>query len=355
MGKTCRVTVNKESFHAKCGDLLLDAALANGVDLPHDCRSGVCGSCRIRLEDGKVFGGYDGDSGMIYACRARVVSDMKVMVETVPETVMVNAEVVELRRMAPDIFAVDLQLQKKLRYLSGQYTKVQFRGFPERCYSPTYPLQGAPKDRLFHYHLRQVPGGLISTALGRDIRVGHRVKLTGPFGSAFFRPKHRGRVVVVASGTGFAPMWSVVTGAIKEWPQRELVFIVTSRTLQSFYMHAALCRLARFPRVKIIPIVSDLKGAVSPAIRTGRPTEYMPELTANDVVYTAGAPAMTEAIAKIAKAAGARCYTDPFVSHGSHSSGPGLMSKLTGWLDSSRSSAMLQPMQAGAGGSRLSV
>ena len=80
----------------------------------------------------------------------------------------------------------------------------------------------------------------------------------------------------------------------------------------------------------------------------------MPELTANDVVYTAGAPAMTEAIAKLAKAAGARCYTDPFVSHGSHSSGPGLMSKLTGWLDSSRSNGMLQPMQAGAG-SRLSI
>ena len=225
MARTCRVTVNKESFHAKCGDLLLDAALANGVDLPHDCRSGVCGSCRIRLEDGKMFGGYDGDSGMIYACRARVVSNMKVMVEPVPETVMVNAEVVGMRRMAPDIFAVDLQLSKKLRYLSGQYTKVQFRGFPERCYSPTYPLQGAPKDRLFHYHLRQVPGGLISTALGREIRVGHRVKLTGPFGSAFFRPKHRGRIVVVASGTGFAPMWSVATAAIKEWPQRELVFL----------------------------------------------------------------------------------------------------------------------------------
>src|SRR4029077_5846841 len=148
MAKTCKVTVNKESFHAKCGDLLLDAALGNGIDLPHDCRSGVCGSCRISLQDGKVFGGYDGDSGMIYACGARVVSDMRVMVEPVPETVMVNAEVVDMRRMAPDIFAVDLQLQKKLRYLSGQYTKVQFRGFPERCYSPTYPLQGAPKDRL---------------------------------------------------------------------------------------------------------------------------------------------------------------------------------------------------------------
>jgi 3-phenylpropionate/trans-cinnamate dioxygenase ferredoxin reductase subunit len=279
---------------------------------------------------------------------------VKVVVEPVPDTVSVSGEIVDMVRLAPDIFGVDIQLNKRMKMFSGQYTKVQFRGFPERCYSPTYPLQGPPKDRLFHYHIRQVQGGAVSTALGREIRVGHRVKLTGPYGSAFFRPKHRGRMVVVASGTGFAPMWSIVTGAIKEWPQRELLFIVTARTLQSFYMHAALCRLARFPRVKIIPIVSDLKGAVSPAIRSGRPTEYLPALTPNDIVYTGGNPAMTEAIAKVARAAGARCYTDPFsAGHGGHASGPGLMSRLTGWLDNSRSGALLQPMQAG--GSRLSA
>ena len=44
MKKTCTVKLNnKESFPAKCGDLLLDSALMNGVDLPHDCRSGICG------------------------------------------------------------------------------------------------------------------------------------------------------------------------------------------------------------------------------------------------------------------------------------------------------------------------
>ena len=338
MAKTCKVTVNKgESFHAKCGDLLLDAALASGVDLPHDCRSGVCGSCRIRLEDGKVFGGYDGDSGMIYACRARVVSDMRVLVEPVPETVMVNAEVVDMRRLAPDIFAVDLQLQKKLRYLSGQYTKVQFRGFPERCYSPTYPLQGAPKDRLFHYHLRQVPGGLISTALGREIRVGHRVKLTGPFGSAFFRPKHRGRIVVVASGTGFAPMWAIAVAAITERPQRELAFIVAARKLQSFYMHNALCRLARFPNVTIIPVVSEAQN-VSAVVRSGRPTEYMPQLSPEDVVYTCGAPAMTEAVAQISRAAGARCYTDPFTPSAKPEENSSLVARFSSLFDGSRKS-----------------
>jgi NAD(P)H-flavin reductase len=112
-------------------------------------------------------------------------------------------------------------------------------------------------------------------------------------------------------------------------------------------MHQALCRLARFPNVKIIPIVSEPQN-VSPAIRSGRPTEHMPELTPDDVVYTCGAPAMTDAIAKIARASGARCYCDPFVSSAQPSEqGGNLMGRLAGGLDSQRGRpAMLQPAEA---------
>jgi hypothetical protein len=88
---------------------------------------------------------------------------------------------------------------------------------------------------------------MVSSALGRDIRAGHRVKLTGPFGRAFFREGHSGRIVLVASGTGFAPMWSVAVAAIMEQPQREMVFIVAARSIRSLYMHAALYGWRCFP------------------------------------------------------------------------------------------------------------
>jgi ferredoxin len=55
MRKTRKVTLNKETFFARSGDLLLDGAMMNGIDLPHDCRSGACGTCRVRLIDGKVL------------------------------------------------------------------------------------------------------------------------------------------------------------------------------------------------------------------------------------------------------------------------------------------------------------
>ena len=143
MRKICKVTVNNEPFLANCGELLLDWALVNGVELPHDCRSGICGTCRVRLVEGKVFGGHAPGDDMIHACQARIVSDLEITTEDVPEPVSMSAHVARIVRLAPDVIGVDVKLPKPLRYLPGQYCKVQFRDFPARSYSPTYPLEGS--------------------------------------------------------------------------------------------------------------------------------------------------------------------------------------------------------------------
>lgn len=335
MRKICKVTLDKGAFHANCGDLLLDSALLNGIELPHDCRSGVCGSCRVRLVDGKVFGGTEEGSDMIYACQARVVSDLKLATESLPDTISLPARLAELTRLAPDVVGVNIELPRPLNYLPGQYCKLQFRGFPERCYSPSYPLQGAPDRHLLQFHIRRFVDGAVSSALGEGIRVGHRVRVTGPLGSAHFRPNHRGRTVLIASGTGFAPMWSIAAAAITEEPRREMMFVVAARKLQSFYMHQALCRLALFPNVTIIPVVSEPQN-VTAAIRIGRPLDYLPMLSPDDMVYASGAPAMTNEIARIARQAGAVCYTDPFVPNVRPTEQAGLMGRLFGGRDDPR-------------------
>ena len=311
--RICKVVLNNERYLANAGDLLLDWALMNGVELPHDCRAGLCGACRVRLVEGRVFGGHEPGDDMIHACQARIVSDIAIVTEAaVPDPVTLSGRVGDVVRLAPDIAGVRIDVPKPLAFLPGQFCKLQFSGYPSRSYSPTYPLEGRGDDRMLHFHVRRLPDGKVSSALGGDIRRGHRVRLSGPFGSAFLRRKHPGGIVLVAGGTGFAPMWSIAVAAIMERPERELTFIVGVRDLRSLYCHAALCRLAQFPNVTIIPVVSEPHSDF-PAIRVGLPTDYLPALSPNDVVYTSGAPGMTESVGRSARAAGARCYADPFL------------------------------------------
>jgi NAD(P)H-flavin reductase len=268
-----------------------------------------------------------------------------IVTESIPDPVSVSAQVAHLPRLAPDVIGLTVELERPLHYFPGQYCNVQFRGFPARCYSPSYPLEGGPDARLLHFHIRKLPDGAVSSALGETIRAGHRVRLTGPFGTTFFRSNHAGGTVLVSSDTGFAPMWGIAVAAITERPERELIFVVGARKLQSFYMHRALCRLALFPNVTIIPIVSEPQD-ISSAFRSGQPGDYLPNLSPKDVVYASGEPALTERVARIARAAGAECHTDPFVSNAKHTERSNFMSRLAGWLEGpSDSSATLQPSQ----------
>jgi NAD(P)H-flavin reductase/ferredoxin len=313
MRKPRRVTVNGELFQANCGDLLLDAALLNGIDIPYDCRAGYCGTCRVRLLDGLVLGGQTTDPESVLACQCRVISDLSVALEDVPEIATLAGRVVDLVPLAHDIEEVCIELSHPPQHLPGQHYKVEFRGFPPRSYSPTIPIEGPAQDRIVRFHVRRLSNGHVSSALGQTIRRRHRAKLTGPFGSAYLRPHHPDRLVLVAGGTGFAPLWSIADAAMRERPERELVFVVGARTLASLYMIPALCHLARYRNVTIIPVVTE-QQSTSRIVRQGRQTDHLPALCARDLVYAAGAPAMVDSVARIATAATARCYADAFES-----------------------------------------
>lgn len=312
MPKACKVWINGEQLTAKPGDLLLDVALANGIELPHDCRSGYCGTCQVRVVRGRCLGTPTSNSDVVHACQTRIIADVHVVAERVPELTDVSGTVVGVTDIAPDVLELSVECRQPVNYVPGQYVSLRFRGFPARYYSPTAPLDWPHEPGLLRFHVRWLPTGRVSSALGRRIKKGHRVKVTGPFGAAYFRPDQRGRFVLVSSGTGFAPIWAITEAAIKEKPERELVLIAGARELASLYMIPALCRLAMFPQVTIIATVSSQQN-VTPAIRCGSPASYLPPLSSRDVVYVAGAPALVEAVGRVARASGAPCFADPFL------------------------------------------
>jgi hypothetical protein len=119
---------------------------------------------------------------------------------------------------------------------------------------------------------------------------------------------------------------------MEENPWREIVLMTAAKTMASLYMTRAFRQLRDYPNVRIIPTVSERSADAARGVRRGRPTDHMPELTPDDIMYACGAPQMVDAVKDMALAAGATFYADPFTpQHGSHDT-DGIVARAITWL-----------------------
>jgi 3-phenylpropionate/trans-cinnamate dioxygenase ferredoxin reductase subunit len=226
---------------------------------------------------------------------------------------------------------VGLRTETAFPYIAGQYAQIRFQGYPSRPYSLTHPLRGAQDPRTVYLHVRRMEGGRVSASLGKTINLNHRVTLTGPHGSAYFRPDQDNRLILVSTGTGFAPIWSIAVAALHENPERRIMVVAGGRTLDTLYMGPVLGRLARFPNVRVVPVCSTPQ-TVTQAVKLGRPTDFLPRLHESDVIYACGIPAMVESVKAVAERAGAACYADPFLPTVDDPSEESVLARALSWL-----------------------
>jgi 3-phenylpropionate/trans-cinnamate dioxygenase ferredoxin reductase subunit len=331
MKKSRQITINGSSFLARRGELLLDAALSNGIDMPHDCRAGHCGTCCVRLVSGEVQGGEGVEPGIVHACQCRVVSDAVIEMGQPSGVRTVEGVLSSLRPLSDQVMEVGIKTDRALPYHAGQYAQVGFSGYPSRPFSMTHPLYGDPDSCSVWFHVRRMSDGRVTSAFGKRITPGHRVKVAGPFGSAHFRPHQECRLILVATNTGFAPIWSIAVAALRENPERRMMIIAGGRTIESLYMGPALARLARFPNVLVLPVCSTPQ-TVTTAVKPGRPTDYLPRLLPTDVLYACGAPGMVDSVKSIAARVGAVCYADPFLPTTNDTAVKSAVTRVKRWL-----------------------
>jgi CDP-4-dehydro-6-deoxyglucose reductase, E3 len=309
--KSCTIAVNGQTFTAKAGDLLLDAALASGVRIPHDCRAGTCGTCLTRIVKGSTILGEGAVPGMVRACQARILSDLEIEAEKVPEPSFANGRVWSIRPLAADVVEVDIEPERRLFSLPGQYFKFKFEGFPPRAYSATQPFDWRPRRSGITLQIRREEGGLVSSQFGNRIRAGHAVGIEGPYGGAFFRKGKTGRLVLVSSGTGFAPIWNITCAALFENPLRHILLIAGLRTADPIYMAAALETVARFDNVDVIVTIGR-RPSLSAAVSEGYPSDHLQALSEEDIVYACGPAHLIDAITPIVVESKAQFFSDPF-------------------------------------------
>ena len=307
----CNLTINGRPIRANIGDTLIDAGIGGRTLIPHDCFSGQCETCRVTVASGTVDDHGTADGKTVLACQATVDGDAVIAFDDVPAVSKQTGIVGDIRALSPDVLEVIVWLSRPFDYLPGQYVSLGFRGFPARDYSPTVRMNGELNKRELVFHIKRLPDGVVSSQLGTGIGGGHRVQIRGPFGQAFLRePDCGGVLVLVSSGTGWAPIWSIARAACQAGLQRDTIVIAGARDMANLYMRPALDWLAGNGFAEVIATSRIGQGG---RVKPGRPDHYLPLLGHSDIVHVAGAPHFVDTIKTKARAAGVRCYADPFL------------------------------------------
>jgi 3-phenylpropionate/trans-cinnamate dioxygenase ferredoxin reductase subunit len=328
MSRKAALVINAKTITATPGDLLLDVAMSAGIFIPHDCSSGQCDTCRVRIYHGSIDGSGTQRGDTVLACQARVTGDAVIEFDAVPDPVKVTGALSRIDSLSADIMEITVSLSKPLTFLPGQYVKCSFAGFPSRDYSPTQRVDGTGDIGELIFHVRRLDEGIVSSQLGRRIAIGHKVAIHGPFGSAFHRLGD-GRIVLVATGTGWAPVWAIARASRFRQPGRDMVVVAGTRDPADLYMKPSLTWLAS---TGVTTVLATASGIVSPdttGVLAGRTTNHLPQLDPADTVYAAGNPAMVAAVRALCEQAGATCHADPFTASPTK---PSLGQRLFGFL-----------------------
>ncbi len=315
---------------------MLEAALAAGVNLPHSCKGGNCGSCRARLIEGKVvyprgrtLGLTDAevDAGYILLCQAVPESDLVVEAREIRRVTDVEIKslpcrIERLERLAPDVMGLFLRLPavEDFRFRAGQYLDVMLPGGRRRSFSIASPPHDAG---LIELHVRRVADGEFTVQVFETLSPGALLRIEGPLGQFVYDdvPAAAGEspAILVAGGTGFAPAKSILRHVLETGSRRPLFLYWGARHEVDLYQDAWVReRLERFPSFHYVPVLSSPGGSEGTRYRTGLVHEALladfPDL-GNAEVYAAGPPALIAALRATLPAQGLppdRLYFDSF-------------------------------------------
>lgn len=327
-----RLEPSGQEFLAETNETVLAAALRQGHALAYSCRNGSCATCKSRLISGSVdYGSYDEAalsteekaSGKVLLCQAVPKSDLVVEARELATAShipirLLPARVAQLERAAEDVMIVRLKLAAgtRLEFLAGQYIDILLKDNKRRSFS----LANAPQhDEFLELHIRHVPGGYFTTQVFTSLKERDLLRFQGPLGTFFLRIESVRPIILVAGGTGFAPVKSIIEDALARGETRPMHLYWGVRARRDLYRHAlAESWQASHPGFRYTPVLSEPAAEDQWSGRRGWVHEAViadyPDLSGAEV-YASGPPAMIHALKKAVREHGLpddQLYYDSF-------------------------------------------
>ncbi len=299
-----RVTLQPSGlqFEVEDHESILTAALRQGYVLPYGCKNGAGGSCKGKLLEGALD--YEEKAqGKALFCQAKPLTDVvlearaigaakDIQIKTLP------CRVHRLERLADDVMAILLKLpaNERLHFLAGQFIEFLLKGGARRSFSMANPPHDA---ELLELHVRHVAGGQFTDHVFGKMKERDILRFEGPLGTFFLREESEKPMVLVASGTGFAPIKSLIENAFHKGVARPMVLYWGGRRPKDLYMHGLALKWAaeHAQQFSYVPVISDglpedawtgRSGFVHRAVM-----QDFPDLSAHQV-YACGVPIMVD-------------------------------------------------------------
>jgi CDP-4-dehydro-6-deoxyglucose reductase len=302
------------SFSVAAETSVLEAALDAGFNLPYGCKNGACGSCKGKVLEGQVDHGAAQDSalspeersaGMALFCCAKPLSDLTLEVREIGAARDIPVKILpcrvqKLERVADDVMVISLKLpaNERLQFLAGQYIEFLLKDDKRRAFS----LASAPHaDELLEIHVRRIPGGNFTEHVFTQMKEKDIMRIEGPLGSFFLREDSDKPIILIAGGTGFAPIKGLIEHAMHIGIQRPMKLYWGAKDRAGLYMNKLAEEWAAKHGIAYTPVLSEPAATDNWTGRTGLVHEAVLADHADVAgyqVYACGAPVMCEAALK---------------------------------------------------------
>src|SRR3954451_8458366 len=209
----------------RADETVVDAAYRVGINIPLDCSSGACGTCKCRVQSGDYDGGdyieealseQEAAEGLALACQMRPKTDVVIDIFASSDLCKTKgqsfqARVQSVEKVSDTTIAFSLEGAGALSFLPGQYVNVLVPGTDQRR---SYSFSSPPGAESQSFLVRDIQPGLMSTFLREKATQGTPMEFVGPAGAFYLREVKR-PLLFLAGGTGLAPFLSML-GRIAE-------------------------------------------------------------------------------------------------------------------------------------------
>ncbi|SMF20090.1 NAD(P)H-flavin reductase [Alteromonadaceae bacterium Bs31] len=228
------------------GETVLDALLRSGFDIPHGCKAGACHACMLQSESELPATAQAGlkenqkSLGYFLACQCKPAEAITIA-GAAEATKRSSAEVISIQSLSKSV--VRLQLKADFKYIAGQY--INLWKDPLTCRS--YSLASIPtEDNILELHIKIFEHGVFGQWIENDLRPGDKVDISGPMGECFYSGDKSSPLLMLAMGTGLAPIYGILQDALVKGHVGKINIVAAARDANDLYYLDLLSNMAKF-------------------------------------------------------------------------------------------------------------